>query len=465
MNLGAPYRELVVSLGRRSTVCRCFHRSRDRGYPLSPTRWSSLPRSRSRSPLPSPSQSPSWSTWLARQQSQQQQQQQQQQRQQESSCSRYLPSPCCSTIAITGLVTVSRQRRKWRPPGRRAYRIESGGKQRGIRISIGIEIGIGIGIGRTEGAKTRQKVFFNTRKCRWYRWCRWRGWRKRRKRWIFGCVGGGGNGGTRLPAAWNARSRGSCCRYRYRYRYRHPHRRAICRSASWPPFLPFPQPTLYCVSRSDYARRSHRSSRIVEEIVEGIACSRGTSKGPADPGRSDSCHLAIGSGIPTSGADTIYEPSRTEDRLDRRPQRIRLLAVFVRIRSSVYRIFREHRISDGYGYRIRRGTTHIVAKAERSTPATNREKKTERRRIERSTGGSKEILDPCWQRCRPLCDRSTSTNSIATARKHLVPRIRIVLGTDIDETARRRKRKRLDRVVAVRRGSSTRTILGTKQEP
>ncbi|CAD1472991.1 unnamed protein product, partial [Heterotrigona itama] len=142
--------------------------------------------------------------------------------------------------------------------------------------------------------------------------------------------GGGGDdddaGGTRASSAWNA-----CSLRCYRHCCSHCH--ACWRSVS-PPACRFS-------SRSLTTATSHRvcwpfasprrcwSIEIVVEIsaeIAGIpekvaACSRGTSKGPADPGRSDSCHLAIGSGISTSGADTNHESSpiiatTAGDRLD-----------------------------------------------------------------------------------------------------------------------------------------------------
>ena len=405
MNLGAPYRELV-SLGRGTTVSRCFRRSRDRRSPssskraVSPASSSPLPSSLP-SPLPSSSPSPSSSSSpLPAQQQQrqllpQQQQQQQQRRRRLSSCLRSSLSrwSIWSRAAVTGVVAVPQRHRKWRrPSGKRIglrERASGNGNGIGIGIGIGIEIEIssrfasgrwnGSEIGNSGGgdrnsgnnsdnsnnsyrsvrAKTRARArarsrarsrakkraaagLYDTRSRR----CRWRGRKKRRKRWIIECSssgggggGGGGGVGTRIPSAWNAWSRH--CYYHYCH----------CR-ASWRPVFSPP-----CKLSSRWRGSSWPfASRITVEIILEIAgivekeavCSRGTSKGPAAPGRSDSCHPAIGSGISTSGADIIYESSRRQHRLDHPRGEERLaeqptVPLHAQIRSSVYRLYDRHR--------------------------------------------------------------------------------------------------------------------------
>ncbi|XP_076662262.1 uncharacterized protein LOC143365720 [Halictus rubicundus] len=331
MNLGALSLELV-SFGRGITVSRCFRRSRGLGSPLSSG------RAAASSPSPSPSAAlPA-------------------QRQRVSWCSRW--SPSCwsygSRAAVVGVYKDPRRcRKKRRPPGSGPREIEI---ETGSIGSVGIKIGIRsgssgiVGTGtETEIIGTEKKKGIVSRKIRgtgstkpvvvhqvvssrevhdtrcW--WCRWRGRRKRRKRWI---VVGGGGGGTRVSSASSARSRRCCCR--------------CCRChASWPtasvPSRPPSRSRSPRLADRWLSTRTPRSSLIVrthgkrigpvvagehehekekeKKVVVVVACSRGTSKGPADPGRSDSCHLAIGSGISTSGADIIHEPSREEDRLDR----------------------------------------------------------------------------------------------------------------------------------------------------
>lgn len=256
--------------------------------------------------------------------------------------------------------------------------------------------------------------------------------------------------------------------------------------------------------------------------MEKAASSRGTSKGPADPGRSDSCHLAIGSGISTCGADTNHESSRKQHCLDnpREYQLAEPILVSNQVRSyQVYRLYDKHRDYDrGFASRIfpleptrPESPTYRATRTKRSvlfrifdihhhhhhhlTTEEGEERCTERKEsegivgvtcgdpfagteetwtrswrgkdgVEGRTREAKKSLDPWLQRCGAFCSAETRTDTRAIATGIIrttnpisrVWIIGVVVNSGKATVGERRRGKGSVRVATLRRGPSTGTI-------